>query len=441
MKRHFKIDFFEDEKLELHYPEDFSFKQKHQYAAFGSALEETEFIKHPEGRNVVSISTGLRDALGLPDFVSSISLFENGETLYLGPLVGIFTSGFTPKQLAPVGSRSDLFAGQMSMHSELGSVSFLFGKEHIDWDNGLIQGFFHTKEGWEKRPVPFPNIVIDRLPKGSSENRDANAQLKQKLENDYLIPWYHPGFFSQLELYEKLYNDARAEPYLPETHPFISFSSVERMLDDYGHVFLKDDDGKSACQLLYHRKERLYYCRLFDQTKKLLKFKTIEGFSRKIFARRQLEKFLIQQGIRLIRKENKAVDFHVVVHNNNKWGTDTIKAKYAYEKSGTNEISFEDVFQDEAERMNQRKKLEKAAIDIACAIEDNLGGILTGMELDLGMDRDGHIWLLKVEAIPNQSIFFPPGLGRTDYLTKRLAGAFLVRLNKKQEKELELSKN
>lgn len=434
MKRHFKIDFFEDPKPELHYPKDFHFNQNHQYAAFGSAMEETMFIKHPEGRNVVGISTGLRDALGLPDFVSSISLFENEETLFLGPLVGIFSSGFTPKQMTPIGSRSDLFADQMSVHRALGAASFLFGTEHIDWDNGLIQGIFHTEAGWKKKAVPFPNIIIDRLPKGSNENRDIAVQLKQKLENDYLIPWYHPGLFSQLELFEKLYNDPRAEQYLPETHPFISFSSVERMLEDYGHVFLKDVDGKAACQLLYHRKERLYYCRFLDQTKKLLKFKTIEGFTKRIYGRKQLEKFLVQQGIRLIRNANKAVDFHVVVNNNNKWAADTVKAKYAYEKNGTNEISFEDVFHDETERIKSREKLEKAAIDISCAIEDNIGGILTGIELDLGMDRDGRIWLLKAAAKPDLSIFSHPGLGDTDYLTRQLAGAFLVK--QKQEPEL-----
>ncbi|ONK22828.1 hypothetical protein BLX87_14015 [Bacillus sp. VT-16-64] len=440
MKRHFKIEFFEEPKLELHYPKDFTFKQKHQYAAFGSALEEAVFLTHPDGKNVVRISTGLRAALELPDFISSISLFENGEILFLGPLIGIYTSGFTPKQLTPIGPRSDLIASSMSVHRALGAVPFLFGKEHIDWENGCIHGFFHTEEGWKKSTVPFPSIVMDRLPKRSSENRHKSVLLKQKFENDYLISWYHPGFFSQLELYEKLYNDSRAEQYLPETHPFISFSSVGRMLDDYGHVFLKGDDGHAACQLLYHPKERLYYCRLFDQTNKLLKFKSLEGFSRRVYGRKQLEKFLIQQGIRLIRKENKAVDFHVVVNHNNTWEADTIKVKYAYEQNGTSELSFEDVFQDEEERNKNLEKLKKAASEIASAIEDNIGGILTGMKLELGIDRDGRIWLLKAEENCDPALFPHPELGHTDYLTKRLAGAFLLRSNKTLENELVLSK-
>jgi hypothetical protein len=199
------------------------------------------------------------------------------------------------------------------------------------------------------------------------------------------------------------------------------------MIHEYGHVFLKQD-GKEKCYIVYHQKEGVYYCRLLEE-KKVLKFKTLERFAKKAFGRNELEKVLVQQGVRFIRYENKALKFCVTTahHASGNWEVESVEAAYAYDKEKP-AISFEDVCSSKEESKTLQEKLEKAAIDAAQAIKGNLGGLITKIDMELAADTEGNIWLLKAASNPDIPILSHPGLHHSDYLTRRLAQAFSVHM-------------
>ncbi|GIN19303.1 YheC/YheD family endospore coat-associated protein [Siminovitchia fordii] len=443
MSVRYKCEFFDSDDIKLYYPREFQPKGEHQIISFGSNAAEAECYRHPNGRNVISISSSLAKILGIPEFVSSLCLFDDDETLYLGPLVGIFTSGFTPFQLLPVGERTKNFAKQMSVQTSVGAVPFLFGEKHIDWEKGVILGFFYHEHSWKKRIVPLPNVVYDRLPNRSSESQPSFKKVKEKMENDYLIPWYNPGFFNKLELHERLYNDPRAENYLPETHPFRSFSDIERMVATYGHVYLKQADGSNGDkirQVLYDSEKNDYYCRFFDNKNRLYKYDSIESLINHLYKRKESEKLIIQQGIRLQRIDKKPMDFRVHVNKDESghWNVSAIAAKIAGEGSPTTHTRFggivrslEEAFPEEEERETYRNKLHKAALDLAAAIEDNIGGIVAEIGFDLGIDRNGKVWMFEANSKPGRHIFSHPGLKESDTLTNKLALAFAIHLTEK----------
>ncbi|RWR14605.1 YheC/YheD family endospore coat-associated protein [Siminovitchia fortis] len=443
MRVRYKCEIFDSNEIRLYYPREFKPKGEHRFTSFGSNAAEAECSRHPNGRNVISISSSLAKILGIPEFVSSLCLFDDDETFYLGPLVGIFTSGFTPFQLLPVGERTKNFAKQMSLQASVGAVPFLFGEKHIDWEKGVINGFFYHEHSWKRRIVPFPNVVYDRLPNRLSESRPSFKKVKEKMENDYLIPWYNPGFFNKLELHERLYNDSRAEHYLPETHPFRSFSDIERMVATYGHVYLKQADGSNGeriRQVLYDPEKGDYYCRFFDEKSRLYKYDSIESLINHMYKGKESEKLIVQQGIRLRRIDKKPMDFRVHVNKdeNGHWKVSAIAAKIAGEGSPTTHTRFggvvrslEEVFPEEEERETFRNKLHKAALDLAAAIEDNIGGIVGEIGFDLGIDRNGKIWMFEANSKPGRQIFSHPGLKESDTLTSKLALAFAVHLTEK----------
>ena len=53
---------------------------------------------------------------------------------------------------------------------------------------------------------------------------------------------------------------------------------------------------------------------------------------------------------------------------------------------------------------------KKAATDIAEAVERNYPHLLGELGLDLGIDRNGRIWLFEVNSKPGRSIFKHPAL-------------------------------
>ncbi|RST75153.1 YheC/YheD family protein [Siminovitchia acidinfaciens] len=443
MRVRYKCEFFDSEELKLYFPRELHPKGDHQYVSFGSSAAEADCSKHPNGRNVIAISSSLAVILGIPEFVSSLCLFEDEETVYLGPLVGIFTSGFTPFQLMPVGERTNGFARQMSVQSSVGAVPFLFGEKHIDWEKGVIHGFFYHEQSWKKRTVPFPNVVYDRLPNRLSESQPSFREVKDKMENDYLIPWYNPGFFNKLELHERLCNDSRAENYLPETHRFTSFSEIERMVAAYGHVYLKHADGSNGekiRQVLYDPEKEEYYCRFNDNKNRLYKFDSIESLINHMYKGKESEKLIVQQGIRLIRIEKKPMDFRVHVNKDESgtWKVSAVAVKIAGEGSPTTHTRFggvvrslDEVFPEEEVFEANRKKLHTAALDLAAAIEDNIGGIVAEIGFDLGIDRNGKVWMFEANSKPGRQIFSHPGLNESDTLTNKLALAFAVHLTEK----------
>lgn len=449
MPARYNIEFFDQSSLKVYFPINMNLNNPAQRIAFGSTIIEAKCEQQPNGRNVISMSKGLAQKLQLPEFVKSIYLFENEDIIVFGPLIGIFSSGFTPYQIKPIGDRSSIFEKLLSVQSSVGVVPFLFGEQHIDWDQGMIDGYFFTKDGWETRRVPFPNVVYDRLPNRRSERLQASKMVKEKLSQDYLIPWYNPGFFNKLDVYERLLQSDIAEKYLPETFPFSSFSQIEQMLSKYGHVYMKPMNGSLGLgvhQILYHREEEAYYCRYHDQTNHLIKFKSLEALMKKVFGKKNLERMVVQQGISLMRYNQHPVDFRVHVNKNKdgEWELSAIAAKVAGSGSPTTHVknggsikTIEEVFDNAEECQNYKQKLEKAALDLAVIIENQMEGIIGEIGYDFGIDTSEEIWLFEANSKPGRSIFKHPHLKEFDVLTRKLSLSFAVFLTEKAMKKPE----
>ncbi len=155
MLKTFKIERFQENENLIYLPVSFNLVMQPKMALLGTARQSITCKHHPNGRNVIGISSNLAEQLHLPPKVEALSLFIQEDCLYLGVLIGIFTSGFTTFPLSPIGERSYFFRKLLSVQSSLGVIPFIFGEQHIDWENGLVKGFFHFGEGWETATFPF----------------------------------------------------------------------------------------------------------------------------------------------------------------------------------------------------------------------------------------------------------------------------------------------
>ena len=154
--------------------------------AFGSRAADAEFIPHR--KNKILVDAPLFEQLSIPDEDLLLHAFIDEDTLFLGPLIGVLTSGFTSYPLKPVGERSHFFAKLLAVNKTVGALPFLFGEEHVDWDSGLIKGWIYTHDTWKVTELPLPNVVYDRLPNRRAEKLAEKRQMKERLLSDYLIP-------------------------------------------------------------------------------------------------------------------------------------------------------------------------------------------------------------------------------------------------------------
>ncbi|WP_442599046.1 YheC/YheD family endospore coat-associated protein [Neobacillus sp. D3-1R] len=445
MRKRYPIKFSSQLVKTVYYPAELKSKWNNvERIAFGSYSCEAKIKSHPQNQDIIVISEDLKDELHFPDMMIPLHLFYENDTLFIGPIVGIFTSGFTPFPLRPIGDRSLFFSKLLSVEKSVGAITFVFGEQHINWEEGLIEGYFYHANGWEKHIVPFPNVVYDRLPNRLSENRKEQRLVKERMQSEYLIPWYNPGFFNKLDIYERLYNDISVSQYLPETEPFTSFSAIEQMLSQYGHVYIKPINGSLGLgvhQLLFDKVENYYYCRYYDEDgeKKLRKFSTLESLMNTIFRRRSLEKMIVQQGIPLLRYENRPIDFRIHSNKdaNGNWQITAMAAKIAGIGSATTHVkkgglikSLDEIFNQEEKKL-YIPKLREAALKLSQSLEKNLEGIIGEIGFDLGIDKEGNVWLFEANSKPGRSIFTHPQLKEFDLLTRKLSIAFAIFLTEK----------
>ncbi|WP_042356561.1 YheC/YheD family protein [Bacillus rubiinfantis] len=444
MRQHYLIEVAPSDQLVVFCPRAILENKTLKKISFGSRSLAVKFYPHPDCDDRIIISQYIQEALQFPSLSLPLHVFCKNEQLTMGPLVGVFTSGFTTDKKLPIGERTEFFSKLLSVQKMTATLPFVFGEEHIDWEQGCIDGMFFVNQTWQKHSIPFPDVIYDRIPNRRSESRAKIKKVKERLQTDYLIPWYNPGFFNKLDVYERLQQDASVENYLPETHPFTSFSMIEHMLAQYGHVYIKPKNGSLGLgihQVIYDKQTNEYYCRYQEQgiINRLRKFSTLESLFDIVFSNQQLEKMVVQQGIHLLRHEQKMLDFRVHTNKDEqgKWLVTAIAAKIAGSGSVTTHLrsggvikTLEELFSRE-ESAKYTHKLSTAALDLSRALAENMEGIIGEIGFDLGLDRHGNVWLFEANSKPGRSIFTHPDLQTSERLTRKLSIAFAVFLAEK----------
>ncbi len=393
-------------------------------------------------KETIILSEPLANALKFTETKTPLHLFVHENRIHLGPLVGIFSSGFSKVLDKPLGERSEFFSKLLSLNTMTGCIPFIFGEQHIDWDNETIRGFVFIDNEWKVEEFPFPNVVYDRLPNRRTENESGPKEVKQTFQELYTIPWYNPGFFNKWDVYERLSEDETALAFLPETYPLSSFSIIEHLLSKYRQAFIKPIHGSLGLgihQVMYDKHDHVYYCRYKNEAhqNKLQRFSSLEAMMDHVFRGRPLENLIVQQGIPLIRSEKRPVDFRVHTNKDNQgnWQVTAIAAKIAGAGSVTTHIknggivkTLKELFNDDEKVKEIEQKLTTAAITLSKSLETHLDGIIAEIGFDFGIDKHGQVWMFEANSKPGRSIFSHPKLKEFELLTRKLSLDYAIYL-------------
>lgn len=416
------------------------------FITFGVRTSECKVTFSTSSSNQILISPSLWEHLSIP-YEGYIHTILNNETLHLGPLVGIFTAGFTGSNLRPIGDRSFLFAKMASHEKQLGTFTFVFGAHHINWEKGTINGYFYHKNGWIQKEVPFPHVVYDRLPNRKTENYKPLQSIKKRLQSDYLIPWFNSGFFNKWEIHKILNKDTRIKPFLPTTIKDPSVKEIKELLYKYRHIFLKPANGSLGLgihQIIYSAADQSYYCRFNNNGENFLrKYSTLDKLLKYQLGDKSLETYIAQQGIDLLRIDHKPIDFRVHTNKNNKgtWEITAIAAKIAGTGSPTTHLknggkikTLDELNVDQIKKIELVNQLTDLTLLTSQVLEEQLEGLLGEIGFDIGVDKDGNVWLFEANSKPGRSIFNHPKLKQDDLRTRRMPFTYALYLTEKTVK-------
>ncbi|UCZ54295.1 YheC/YheD family protein [Bacillus shivajii] len=416
-----------------------------QHVVFGSreipcTIHYDETLKDKQ----LVVSKSVSDFLLLPKQRTCLTIiFDEDNRLYLGPIIGIFTAGFTGSNLRPVGERSFLFAKYAKAAQLSGAIAVIFGVHHIHWEEGITEGCIFTEKGWQTVRVPLPNVIYDRLPNRKTERLSEYRAVSKRLKEEYNIPMFNPGFFDKWEIHEKLSLNEKATPFLAKTLAYPKKKDIREFIENCHHIYMKPKNGSLGMgihQIVFKPDEGFYYCRFRDHEKnRLRRYSSIDRLLKTQF-KGGFEHFVVQEGISLLAYQNKPIDFRVHTNKdiNGKWTLSALAAKVAgpgsvttHVKSGGQVKSVAEIWEDLQLNKTLLNELKEAALLLSECIDEAVEGNVGEIGFDLGIDKNEKIWMFEANSKPGRTIFSHPKLRYDDQLTRRLPMEYAIYLHTK----------
>jgi hypothetical protein len=373
----------------------------------------------------ITFSPATARLLSLP-YTGATRVVVNNNTLKCGPVIGILTTGFQGNMASPFGGRSSLFRSFIQASQSDKPFIYVFTPEMVDWQNKVVTGWYYRNAKWVKLVSPLPDVIYERVPNRKAEGLAQVQTCISQLKTLNKCQIFNQGFFNKWSVHEWLYQDESTRKFIPKTVLSPSLITLQQMLEDYDMVYLKPIRGSLGLGIfrITRHPQKGYYCRFHGGDRNVLhRFTTLDSLLIHYFGKtgQRFKSYLAQQGIRLIKVENRPVDFRVHMHKDSTdtWKVVGIGAKLAgagcvttHVRTGGTMLSttqlFNRTFGKYATQM--KNSLYQTAIQIANLLEQNADGPLGEIGMDIGIDQNNRIWLFECNAKPGRHIFDHPTL-------------------------------
>ncbi|WP_336787798.1 YheC/YheD family protein [Paenibacillus sp. MMO-177] len=222
--------------------------------------------------------------------------------------------------------------------------------------------------------------------------------------------------YSKWEKTNVLLNSPALREYIPLTKLF-NKENLQLMLDEYGMVYVKPVNGtfgKGVMRVEQLKPASKGYKYQLNTT--IRTFPTFDLLHQSLLRRIKTRRYLVQQGIDLLRHKNRRFDIRVMVqrNENNHWEATGIIGRLAHpEKVVTNyhnggtPMSFERLMsshQSPTQKMTYAMRLKQISLDIARELEKHYPG-LKELGIDIAIDQQQRPWILEVNTRPDAFIF------------------------------------
>lgn len=296
---------------------------------------------------------------------------------------------------------------------------FVFCPRGIEWWNKKINGLgYNIDDGsWKIRKFDFPDGIYDRAT-FPEEEKEIGHEVRKILRKDHNIIFLNTKhYFDKWETHRILYPFPELREYLPETKLYNHQLILERMLNKYETVYIKDSAGKlghnifkvqghgSKKYTIAHQKNSIVYHEMINSKELYSTIKTGE-LSGKIV--------IVQQGISMAKFQGKPFDIRILVQKNpfGKWELVDKSIRVAATdnsvvtniSSGGEVKSFKEVVPMIFPKLSRgiEKEIFNMSMNICRRLEERYGR-LGELGIDAALDSNGRLWLFEINGKPAKS--------------------------------------
>jgi glutathione synthase/RimK-type ligase-like ATP-grasp enzyme len=362
----------------------------------------------------IRLNRALADKTGLATGNQLLMRYSPGmQTLTLGPLIGVLIERSSGQPGKPFGSNTE-FCRELSDACRLyGGACVFFTPGDLHQKQTSITGWVYHG-GWRRASVPIPDVVYNRLTSRKTENLPVVQQFFKESKTRYNTVVFNERFLDKTEVFQTLQHEPSVQRYLPESHAFKNFSMLKSMCQKYPIVYLKPvrgSLGKGIIRIV--RKDHGYACQYstVNGTKTQV-YPSLEKLFVAIKGRARLQRYQIQEGIRLIQIGSRPIDFRALVQKNRqgKWQVTSIVARIAGSQHFVSNLARGGTLSRVPEALAKSNvkassaavlaSLRQASLAIAEAIDRSIAEHFGELGIDLAVSEDGHVWLLEVNSKP-----------------------------------------
>ncbi|MBT9177200.1 MAG: Endospore coat-associated protein YheD [Firmicutes bacterium] len=298
--------------------------------------------------------------------------------------------------------------------------AFVFCPLDIDWRARSVWGYTHSPGlgGWSHQRFPLPDVVYDRLfpPRGHMANILFTAA--RRLRRQKGVVFFGRALRGKWEVYRSVRKHSDLSPHIPDTRRLSSLAALRHMLVTHRYVFIKPDLGSQGKGVMQVRVTNSgLVCRGRDSANRPFaatvdSVAAVLGLAK---SRSQRCRLLVQQGLHLNHFKGSTFDIRSVVQKDEagKWAITGTAARIGQRGSITSNLHGggramrTEALLRAAFPLQWETILSKAhslCLSIPSALDQELGRF-GELGLDLGVDKDGKVWLIEANSKPGRKVF------------------------------------
>lgn len=286
---------------------------------------------------------------------------------------------------------------------------FYFSPGKVDLERKRINGLFYENGEWVERETNYPDVVF---------NAGGTLTEKQDLIVDALaeeLPFTSHPIGDKMSVYHRIQKGKMFDGYLIPSEEFEEMDLAFSYLHQFNAIIIKPLSGAKGEGIIYIEKKQDGFLLIESGTEKLLSKGQLEDWlNEEILS--DYRTYLVQPFIQSKTKQGQSFDvrLHVQKDGEGKWTLTTMYPRIASKGIVANISSggytsmmtsfLEEQFGEKY--FDFKRYLEVFAIQFSTHFDSLYEDPLDELGIDVGLDRDGKIWIYEVNWRPGQPVLF-----------------------------------
>lgn len=297
---------------------------------------------------------------------------------------------------------------------------FVFYPDRVNWKTNRVQGFQYDPaiKKWVMKWFPLPQYVYDRCFYSSAKTYSMYKPYVERLKQHTGITFLGVGLKGKWDVYQILSIDSNFQNYLPTTEIYTNSQQLFNWLDKFP-VILKPLGGSHGAGVVKITSQNNRYHIIGRNLRNQMIEKSFDHKSQFLTWVRSFihgRKFIIQQFIDLTTSDHQPYDIRVFLQKNSKdqWETLGKVARIGSGLSVTSNLHGGGQVEDTVTLLEREfgktkaseilNKIDHLATTLPSHIEARHGRLFE-LGLDVGIDRQGNVWIIEVNSKPGRKVF------------------------------------